>query len=51
MTTRAWLVVVAVSVLVLFIALAAHADSVAWAGLVTAAVGVFGLVVHAVFGE
>jgi hypothetical protein len=47
---RGWLAVVAVGVLVFVVALAAQADPVAWAGLVTAAVGVVGLVGQDVFG-
>jgi hypothetical protein len=49
-TTRGWLAVVAVGLLVMVIGLVVQADSVAWAGLVTASIGVFGLVGHEVFG-
>jgi hypothetical protein len=50
-TTRGWLVLVAVGVLVMVGALAAHANSVAWVGVVTAAVGVVGLVGRSVFSR
>ncbi len=42
---------VALGVVVQFSALAVHANSVAWVGVVTAVVGVVGLVGHSVFGE
>ncbi len=50
-TTRGWLLLVAIGVLVMVSGMATHANTVAWVGLVTAAVGVIGLVGRSVFGR
>lgn len=49
--SRGWMVVVALGILLMVISMARHAESLAWVGLVAAAVGMVGLVVHSVLGR
>ncbi|HMM96959.1 hypothetical protein [Phycicoccus sp.] len=41
----------ALGILLMVISMARHAESLAWVGLVAAAVGMVGLVVHSVLGR
>ncbi len=50
-SARGWMLVVAVGIVAMVTGMATHASTVAWVGLVVAALGVVGLVGRSVLGR